>query len=66
VNLIYEMKVSERIELPCPGRRSTNIDGSDSSFFAEDDGATGQGLEITCVANLDPQDIGNGMMPFHL
>jgi hypothetical protein len=59
------MEMGEGIDLPCPGCCSADVNGSDSPFSTEDDGATGQGLEVTGMANLDPRNICNGIEPLH-
>jgi hypothetical protein len=59
------MKGSEGIDLSCPGCCSTDVNGSNSAFFTKNHGATGQGLEVTGMTNLDPRDICNSMRFFH-
>jgi hypothetical protein len=66
MNFINKMEVGEGINLPRPGCRSSDVDGSNRTLFTKDDGAAGQGLEITGMANLNPGDLGDGIQPFHL
>jgi len=65
VDFFDQMEVTESIHLPRSRRCSTDIDGSNRSFLAENDGATREGLKVTGMSNLDPQNIGDGVKPFH-
>lgn len=65
MNFVNEMEVGKGVDLPRPGCRPADVDGSSGPFFTEDDGATGQGLEVARMADLDSRNIRNGIHLLH-
>ena len=59
VNPLDEMHWVQGVELPRAGCRSPNIDPAHGAFFAQQDGATGDGLEVGAVSDPYPFDVGD-------
>jgi len=66
MNFVDEMEQRKSIDLSSPGCCPTDINTSGGSLFTENDGATGQGLEVTGVPDLNPWNIGDGIERYHL
>jgi len=65
MNFVNEMEQGKSIDLPSPGCCPADVDTSSGSLFAEEDGATGEGLEVTEMPNFNSWDIGNRIQLFH-
>ena len=65
MDFVHEMEERKGVDLSGPGRWSTEIYASDSSFFAKDYRATRQGRKIARVAYRDSRDIGDRSESFH-
>ena len=65
MNLVYQMKKGEGIDLAGSGRRSPDVDTSDCPILTKDNGTTCQGIKIAGVADSDPGNIGNRVKSLH-
>ena len=66
MNLVNEVKQGEGIDLASPCCSPADIHTSRSSFFTEEDRATGERLEVTEMSYFNSWDVGDGTQSFHL